>query len=238
MPVMTELGISKGLLLCGKRLVIPPILQPEILKKLHSGHQGMTKYNQRAKQSVWWPGIQNDINNLVIKCAICCKHRVQHAEPLIPTPLPDRPWQKVATDLFEWKKSNYLLIVDYYSLYIEVAKLTSTSSSDIIRHLKSIFACHGIPETVICDNGPQYSATSFSNFAQEYGFTHTTSSPKYPQANGAAERAVETVKELLDKNNDPYLALLDYRSTPFDEWIQPSSIPYGKKLSPDTPKST
>lgn len=232
---MSELSISKGLLLRGNRLVIPPTLQPEILTKLHSGHQGMTKCNERAKHSVWWPGIRKDINNLVTKCAICCKHRVQHAEPLIPTPLPDRPWQKVATDLFEWKKANYLLVVDYYSRYIEVAKLTSTSSNDVIRHLKSIFSRHGIPESVMSDNGPQYSAASFNNFAKEYGFTHITSSPRYPQANGAAERAVKTVKELLDKNDDPYLAMLDYRSTPLENGYSPAQLLMGRNLRNSIP---
>lgn len=136
---MSELSIGRGLLLRRNRIVIPPTLRPEIQKKLHSGHQGMTKFNERAKQSVWWPGIRKDLNDLVENCTICCKHRPQHVEPLMPTPLPDRPWQRVATDLFEWKKSSYLLVVDYYCRFIEIAKLTTTSSNDIIRHLKSIF---------------------------------------------------------------------------------------------------
>ena len=195
----------------------------------------MTKCNKRAKQSVWWPGIWKDVNNLVTKCAICCKHRVQHTEPLTPTPLPDRQWQKVATDLFEWKKSNYLLVVDYYSRYIEVAKLTSTSSNDVIRHLKSIYAHHGTPESVMSGNGPQYFAASFNNFAKEYRFTHITSSPRYPQVNGAAERAVKTVKELLDKNKDPYLALLDYRSTPLENGYSPAQLLMGRNLRNSIP---
>ena len=73
-------------------------------------------------------------------------------------------------------------MVDCYSHYIEVAKLTSTTAASVISHLKSIFSRHGIPETVMLDNGPQYSATVFKSFAEEYGFNHITSSPKYPQA--------------------------------------------------------
>ena len=92
-------------------------------------------------------------------------------------------------------------MVDYYSRYIEVAKLTSTSSPEVIKHLKSVFARHGIPEVKMSDNGPQYSSEQFTDFADQYGFTHITSSPKYPQSNGAAERAVRTIKELLTKNN-------------------------------------
>ena len=232
---MSELSIGRGLLLRRNRIVIPPTLRPEIQKKLHSGHQGMTKCNERAKQSVWWPGIRKDLNDLVENCTICCKHRPQHVEPLMPTPLPDRPWQRVATDLFEWKKSSYLLVVDYYSRFIEIAKLTTTSSNDIIRHLKSIFARHGIPESVMSDNSPQYSASAFSDFAKEYGFTHTTSSQRYPQSNGAAEQAVKTVKGLLNKNDDPYLALLAYRSTPLENGYSPAQLLMGRNLRNSVP---
>ena len=103
---------------------------------------------------------------------------IQHPEPLMPSPLPTRPWQKVGTDLFEWKKTDYVLVVDYYSRYIEIAKLTSSTAAGVIVHLKSIFARHGIPETVVSDNGPQYSAAAFATFSKEYGFKHVTSSPK------------------------------------------------------------
>ena len=61
------------------------------------------------------------------------------------------------------------------------------------------------------DNGPQYSAAVFKEFATQYGFTDTTSSPQFPEANGAAERAVHTIKDLLNKCDDPYLAILTYR---------------------------
>lgn len=126
------------------------------------------------------------------------------------------PWQKVATDLFEWRKNTYLLVVDYYSHYIEIVKLTTTTSAIVIRQLKSIFARHGIPKELVSDNGPQYSAEEFACFAKEYGFQHLTSSPKFPQANGEAERVVKTIKAILHKTDDPYLGLLAYRSTPLE----------------------
>ena len=127
-------------------------------------------------------------------CSTCCKMQSQQAEPLMPTPLPTLPWQKVGVDLFEYKKSSYIIVIDYFSRFIEIAKLTSTSSTAVTTHMKSIFGRHGIPCCVMSDNGPQFSAATFSSFATEYGFTHYTSSPRYPQANGEVERGVRTVK--------------------------------------------
>ena len=105
--------------------------------------------------------------------------------------LPNRPWAKIGSDLFELNCAHYLLSVDYYSKWIEIAKLSN------ICHLKSQFARYGIPDELISDNGPQYSSLAFKEFSNNYGFVHTTSSPKYPQANGEAERAVQTIESLL-----------------------------------------
>ena len=84
----------------------------------------------------------------------------------------------------------------------------------MIAAAKELFATYGIPDTVISDNGPCFSAVPFQEFAARYGLVYTTSSPRYPRPNGEVERAVRTVKGLLKKNDDPYLALLTYRSTP------------------------
>ena len=70
----------------------------------------------------------------------------------------------------------YLLMVDYYSRYVEVQTLSTTTSAIIIKALKAIFSRHGIPTTLVSENGPQYSSQEFANFSREYNFTHTTSS--------------------------------------------------------------
>jgi len=58
---------------------------------------------------------------------------------MLSSSLPDLPWQKLGTDLFKWKRNYYLLIVDYFSRFIEISKLNRSTSEDIIAHTKSIF---------------------------------------------------------------------------------------------------
>ena len=143
-----------------------------------------------------------------------------------------RSRQKVATDLFQWRNSSYVLVVDYYPCYNELAELSSTTSSEVIKHLKSFFSQHGVPQIVMSDNGPQYSAAAFKEFAILYGFTHTTSSPQFLQANGAEGRAVCTIKNLRD---GPSLALLAYRSTPLENVYSPAELLMGRKLRTTIP---
>ena len=191
----------------------------------------------RARISVWWPGISQRIKEVIEGCAECVKRSTSRPEPLMPTPLPDYPWQSVAMDLFMLNGANYVLIVDYFSRYPEVIKLKSTSSKAVIEAVKAVFSRHGIPETVRSDNGPQFSSDEFARFAADYGFRHTTSSPHFPQSNGLAERTVQTVKNMLKGNQDPYLAILTYRSTQLP-WcgLSPAQLLIGRQLRKNLPQ--
>jgi transposase InsO family protein len=136
----------------------------------------------------------------------------------------------VGTDVFYRDKKPYLLVVDYYSRYPEIALMSGETSKELIKHLKSIFARHGIPEMVISDNGPAYASDEFRAFAKSYQFQHVTSSPRYPRGNGAAERMVKTVKAILDKSEDPYLGLLAYRATPLQTGLSPAELLMNRQL--------
>ena len=155
----------------------------------------------------------------------------------MPTPLPDYPWQKVGSDLFELNGKPYLITVDYFSRYPEVTTLSSTSSLSVITALKSSFARYGIPEIVATDNGPQFSSQEFKLFAREYNFHHQTSSPHFPQSNGQVERGVKTVKKLLKDAKDPHLSLLAYRSTPLP-WckLSPAELLMGRNIRSNIPQ--
>ena len=233
----SEITVQRDILVRGSRLIIPDKLRREMIERIHEGHQGIVKCRERAKAAIWWPGMSKELKEYVFSCPVCSRERRNHIEPLITTPLPLLPWQKIGTDLFEFKGSHYLLVIDYFSRYIEVVEVRSMTSVHIIKHLKAIFSRHGVPECVVSDNGTQYTSEEFNIFANEYGFKHVTSSPKYPKANGEAERAVKTVKTLLQKAKDPYLALLSYRTTPLSNGFSSSQLLMSRRLRSNLPMS-
>ncbi len=142
------LTVCKGLLMYGQRIVVPKVLQKETLQKIHEGHQGIERCRGRVTSSVWWPGVSSQVAQMVQQCPECAKNSTPPKEPLLTSPLPDFPWQVIGTDLFELEGKQYLLIVDYFSRFPQVIQLKSTTSAAVISQLKSVFARHGIPETV------------------------------------------------------------------------------------------
>lgn len=199
-------------------------MRQDILKIVHGPHLGIEKCKRRARDTVYWPGMTAQIEDVISNCMTCSLYQNKNAkEPLLPHETPERPWAKLGADLYELNGQNYLLIVDYYSNFIEVEHLKTTTSAKVIKRCKSQFARHGIPDTLITDNGPQFSSQQFSDFASAYQFEHRTSSPHYPQSNGKAEKAVQIIKNVLKKathdRQDPYLALLALRNTPIDDRV-------------------
>ena len=101
---------------------------------------------------------------------------------------------KVGADLFEFNNQHYLLIVDYFSKWPKISKLDNLSAKNVISYMKSQISRYGIPDELISDNGPQFACEEFAQFMKDYDIKHTTSSPYHPQANGQAERTVQTVQ--------------------------------------------
>ena len=93
----------------------------------------------------------------------------------------------------------YVLVVDYFSQYIKISKLSRIMSEEVIQDSKSIFAQHDVLRS---DNQPQYSSYVFQQFSNKYGFDHVTSYPKYTQSNGEAKHVVQKVKHLHKKSDN------------------------------------
>ena len=231
-----ELCETDGIILKGGRIVIPSSLREDMLKIIHSSHLGVVKNKQRARDILFWPQMGKDIERVVSKCQICLECQPSNArEPMISEKPATRPWESISTELFKWEGEDYLLVVDSYSHFIEIAHLTNTTSQTVIMHTKSIMARHGIPTTVKSDNGPQYTAEEYKKFSKEWGFHHITTSPYHPQANGLAEKSVQIIKNLLTKakmdNKDPYLSLLEYRNTSVYNVGSPAQLSMSRRLN-------
>ena len=114
-------------------------------------------------------------------------------------PIPARPLQSVAADLFECDGNNDLSLQDYYSRYIEADRFYSTRTSFVVMKMKGIVARHGIPERVVIDNGLPFAYAEFREFAKTSGFAHSTSNPRYSQSNGLVEKVVHTTDRNMVK---------------------------------------
>ena len=232
-----HLSVVDNLLLYANRIVVPHSMRAEVLQKVHQGHQGIQRCRLRISSAVWWPRISRDIEDYIKSCPICQQSTIPPTEPLLQTKLPNHPWERVAADLFQLKGKSYLVVVDYFSRYVEVQSLSITTSASVVNALKAIFARHGIPATFVSDNGPQFDSQEMKRFAECYGFNHVTSSPHYPQSNGLAERTVKTIKSLFANSQDPYMALMSYRATPLPFCkLSPAELSMGRQIRTDVPQ--
>ena len=235
-----ELSVTNdSLLLFQNCVVIPKSMQTHMLHGIHDGHLSLTKCRERVKLSLWWPGVSKDLERFIEACDFCQKHRrKQHAEPMKPSQLPAGPWQKIGADLCEEKGKQYLVVVDYFSRWIEIIPLTLTTCDIVLKELKAIFARFGIPNEIRSDGGPQFTAHEFAKYCNDNDINHTMSSPRYPQGNGAAERAVQTAKRILQQQ-DPFSALLAYRATPVQvTGCAPSQLLMGRIIKTNVPMSS
>ena len=139
--IKNDLSEAEGLLFKGRQLIIPRAMQTNILDLIHESHLGIEKCKARARSTVYWPGMSRDIHDTVAKCATCLTHRYKNQkEPMIPHSIPDCPWQKLGSDVFEHKGKPYLVVVDYYSKFIETSLMRDKTTGTIVMHMKSIFA--------------------------------------------------------------------------------------------------
>ena len=218
--VRDELAAQDGVIFKGPKCVIPMSLRPKIKEKLHRSHIGIQGCLRRAREVVYWPNMNRELEEFISKCETCNTFQpAQQKEALICHEVPQRPWEKVGCDIFTCNNRDYLCTVDYFSDYFEIDELhKAKTGAVVIGKVKKRFATHGVPDTSHSDNGLPFNSNEFSAFAAIYEFEHVTSSPEYPQSNGKVENAVKTSKNLMKKaastNSDFQLALLDWRNTP------------------------
>ena len=233
--------MENGLITKGARLIIPSTLRRKVLEQIHEGHLGIEKRMLKARDSVFWPGISNDIRETVEKCGIC-QASSKAAKPVgNVSDVPPHTWHTLGTDLFYWNKIDYLVIGDYFSKYLVIRRLPNSSSHVVIKELGLVFTELGRPFVLRSYNGPCYSSKEFHNFLSFYQVDHITSSPHYPQSNGFAEALVGITKKLMEKSVKKgklwNYGLLQYRTTPISSTLpSPLEMLTGRKPHSSLPQ--
>lgn len=196
-----ELSAHKGCLLWGDRVVIPLKLRSRILEALHAGHPGIVRMKALARSYVWWPGMDAAIEEWVRRCSPCQETRPEMPRaPVHPWETTRAPWCRLHIDFAgPFQGKTFLIIVDSYSKWLEVIAVSSMTSLTVINALRRLFATHGLPDTVVSDNGPQFTSAEFREFLEANLIRHVTSAPFHPSTNGQAERMVRTTKEALSR---------------------------------------
>ena len=155
---------------------------------IHEGHLGLNNCRLCAKETVYWPVLNDQLEKLVLNCELLLKYShskcKQGSSLSLGQEVPLYPWTKLVTDIFHFEGASYLHAVDYTSRFLVLCKLTSMNGQHITNQCKLIFSEYGWPETLISDNGPCYTSEMFTNLMREYNVNHITSSPHYPQSNG------------------------------------------------------
>lgn len=218
-----ELSLMQDCLMWGQRVIVPSNLRQRVLEDLHTGHPGVVKMKALARSYIWWPNIDSQIEEKSKTCLSCQQNqKAPCLSPLHPWSWPEAPWQRIHIDFagpFEGRM--FLVIVDAHSKWPEVHVMDSTTSSKTIQVLRGVFSRYGIPETLVSDNGPQFTSEEFASFLKANGVRHVRSAPFHPATNGLAERFVQTFKHSLRSSKEPIPLqqrldsfLLQYRNTP------------------------
>ncbi|KAL9987078.1 hypothetical protein ACROYT_G001320 [Oculina patagonica] len=218
-----ELSIYDGLVFKGERLVVPKGLRAEVKKDIHASHAGVEGCLRRARESVYWPGMNSEFRHWISTCEPCRLFEIPHGkETLLSHEVPKRPWEKAAVDLFSLNQTDYLLCLDYYSGYWELDKLHRADAETVVKKLKAHFARHGSPCQLVSDNGAQFTAAEFKRMTKTCDIEHSVTSPYNSKANGKVEAAVKSAKRLLRKTakagDDFYLGLLLNATPHHKEW--------------------
>ena len=242
-----DLTIEDGLVLKRAKILVPESKRKELITKIHyPAHLGLEKSLLRAKSTLYWPGLYKDIEAAIANCETCLTHcraspKSHHQRMPVGPEIPNGPWIKIGTDLFEFGRADYLLVVDYYSRFPIIRRIENKTSNCVTKHMKSILYEHGIVETIVSDNGPCYVGKEFQDLCAELEIDHVHSSPNNPTGNGLAEKYVDIVKQRLTKakqeGTDPYRSIYVYRTTPLSKKLPSPMELLNGRVHTDLPMS-
>ena len=245
--VRDKITVQDQVIICGERVYIPSELRPQVLEILHSSHSGVSSMSARASESVWWPGIQADIERTRLECKSCdISAPSQPAAPPTPLPSPAYPFEQICADYFSYGGHKYLVIVDRFSNWPTVHQVKAGAGAEVlVQRLRHHFITYGVSKEIATDGGLEFVSSVTKTFLQQWGVHHRLSSAYHPHSNQRAELGVKVAKRILRENtdgtgnleNDKFArALMNYRNTPCKDLnLSPAQIIFGRKLRDHLP---
>ena len=229
------------------RLIIPDGLRQQVAASLHAGHQGLDSMLRRARHSVYWPGMEGDLQHHRASCTSCDVHSPSlPAEAMELTPPPDYPFQSTVVDMFQLDGHMYMAYADRLTGWLEVAHFPNgTNSPKLKSQLRRYFTRWGAPEQISMDGGTNLVSDEMTTFFRKWGASVRLASAQYPQSNGRAEAAVKTAKRIIRENtgvggsldsDKTSFAILQYLNTPLREVDKsPAQLATGRQLRDSVP---
>ena len=229
--------LSEGKLLMildASRIIIPEAYINKALTHLHQGHPGIVKMQNRATDTLYWPGMNNDVEQHVKACPACREVLPsRQQEKIQETAKPEGPMTDISMDLCEYRGTEYLVASCRYSGWPFLEKLKKTDTESVLKIIEKWFNDLGWPLRIRTDGGPQF-RSKFHEFCRANGIEHQTSSPYNPRSNGHGEAAVKQMKALIIKSTrmqeDYRPAITHFRVTPRSDGISPSQLMFGRNI--------
>lgn len=198
--VKHDLSLYEDVLLYRNRVIVPETLRKHVMDMLHEGHKGTVAMKAEARSTVYWPNMDQDVDQVTSNCAMC----IVNLKPKVISPLTwpsvDRPWSRLHVDYCgPIENFHYFVVIDSFTKFIDVYPCKIINSDGTIQCLRSCFANFGIPETIVSDNASCFMSRETQDFFRKNGIKHCSGAPYNPSTNGLAERAVRIFKENFKK---------------------------------------
>lgn len=234
------LALVDDILVLDDRVIIPPTLRPMVLQ-LHTAHPGMRRMVQLARGYFYWPNMHKDIEKFVKSCIHCANTAAKPVkEPLRPWPPTKKVWSRIHMDFAGSIQGKWILItVDSHSKFLDAAWFSTVTASATCTYLRRLFCCYGPPDTIVSDNGTQFTAEEFAQLCADFNIVHLFSTPGHPQSNGQAEMMVRTLKNALElhslsqRETELDKVLYTYNYTPSDavpDRKSPAELFFGRRF--------
>ena len=203
------LTIEDDLVYNGSRLYIPEAFRKNVIEKHHETHPGMTALKCLVKYEAWWPGMNNDNEQFVMKCHTCASNRPRMTDNKDKWEQ-SKPWERIHIDwLYKPEYGEILIIADAGSRWIEAFSCPDRSTPSVIKCLRTVFSRFGVPFTQISDNAKEFVCNDLKDWLSTQGCKKVDTPLYSPRSNVLAERAVQTLKKSLNFYNKSLRCSID-----------------------------